>query len=418
MPNLYARASALPDVVGRVKYISNPDKQEFLLAAYDGAADLLGGQFWQQLAKESQAAFEQFGYEERAGREKKLKCCEGRELVIQLSNALLERMTPEEIAKTIADEFRSSLGLTVAVGLHRKSKGEKHDNLHAHVVFPERTLLDEPVIKVAERSLFFGADGKRRYKKSDILDANKQLLPGCRIVQKGEVYEQRYFGSVDQKYSSKSWLKDTKTNVILRLRNGALKGDVEITEYDRRTGKLPLQHIGKETQARDAVQILRANEMVRKFNAMVDNGQISHTLALKYQTQILGAASRNAALFHALRELENTRRRNEREALRESGEKHIQAYHDYELQRQIDAVRICREVGVSNATELEKKKAELGREYGIAKKKYEVAQEQGDLMAQMQAAEEFNAVSKRLSEVHRAIETLNRGNGRSGSMER
>lgn len=279
MPNLYARATALPNVAGRIDYISNPKRQERLLATYDAAADLLDGQFWKQLAKESQTAFEQFSGKTRNGKE--LKCCEGREIVIALSNSLLDRLPPDEIARVIADEFREKLGLTVVVGLHLKHDADSPDNLHAHVVFPERELLEEPVIKTAERNLFFDANGKRRYKKSEILDENKQLLPGCRIVKKGEIYEQHFFGSVDARYSDAAWLAEVKTGVILPLRNGKLKGDVEITEYDPSTGKLPLQHVGKMLHVKKAdrmeirSRIEAYNEAVRQYNRLVDEGKVS-----------------------------------------------------------------------------------------------------------------------------------------------
>lgn len=403
MPNLYARATALPNVVGRIDYISSPRRQERLLAAYDGAADLLEGQFWRQLAKESRTAFEQFSEKSRNGKE--LKCCEGREIMIQLSNSLLERMTPEEIVKTVADEFREKLGLTVAVGLHLKHYGAGPDNLHVHVVFPERELLQEPVIKIADRALFFDAQGKRRYKKSEIMDENKQLLPGCRIVKKGEIYEQRYFGSVDPKYSYKSWMKGVKTNVILPLRNGKLRGDVEITEFDPKTGKLPQQHIGHETPKEMATKILRANEMVIVFNRLVDTGVISKTAALAYQAKVMGAADRNAVLRQVLREV----KQKEIQQSRSQGERTVRAKRNWEIQRQIDLVRVARETGAGNAADLEEKKLQLGRELGQAKREYERLQEEGaDLQDLMQAAQAIQIATDRYAEVARAVETLQR----------
>lgn len=304
MPNLFVIATALPNVVGRVDYISSPNRQERLLASYDATAELLNGQFWSTLAKESQASFEQYG-------EKDKKCCEGRELMIQLSNALLDKKSPEEIAKTIADEFEEKLGLKVAVGIHLKHYKHKSDNLHAHVIFPERDFLSEPVVKIAERALFFDADGKRRYKKSEILDENKELLPGCRIVKKGEVYEQRYFGAVNQKYHSKEWLKDIKTNVVLPLRNGKLKGDVEITEYDESSGKLPQQHVGKHYYGKKNYnkelkeKIEAYNRQVRKYNQMVDNGLIGGSRAETLDDLINSINQKKNLTYEERREISN-----------------------------------------------------------------------------------------------------------------
>ena len=410
MPNLYARATALPNVVGRVDYISNPDRQERLLAAYDGAAELLEGQFWRLLAKESRAAFEKFGYEHRAGHEKKLKCCEGREIVMQLSNALLRRMTPEEIAKIIADEFREKEGLIVAVGIHLKHKGDGPDNLHAHVVFPERQLLQDPVVKTAERNLFFDANGRRVYKKAEILDENKQLLPGCRIVKKGEIYEQHYFGSVDPMYSYKSWLESVKTNLILELRNGKLKGDVEITEYDPRTGKLPLQHIGRGVSAEKAKRILQTNDMVREFNRLVEYEMISKTKAREYQAMVLEAADRRAALKKALWELVEQKFKLNQEPPEEADEvclsQEIKAHRNWQIQRKLDTIRVARETGARTASDLEDKLQQYGRELGQAKKAYDLAQKNGSLDDVMKTAEAYRAASEKYAEVSKAVDTL------------
>lgn len=268
--------------------------------------------------------------------------------MLLLSNDLLKKMTPDEIVKTVVDEFREKLGMTVAAGLHLKHKNDGKDNLHVHVVFPDRELLQEPVVKIAERNLFFDAQGKRRYKKSEILDENKQLLPGCRIVKKGEVYEQRYFGSVDPKYSSKSWLKHVKTDVILSLRNGKLKGDIEITEYDPSTGKLAQQHIGnkiRDPKVRE--QIRQYNMQVIQYNRLIDSGRINPA-ALR-SAQFPGVA-RNQERRHTIR-----------------------VRHDWKVQKMVDAIRLAREMGTTNAAEFEGKRGELGRILGQAKRNYAAA---------------------------------------------
>ena len=292
MPNLFTRATVLSNVCGRINYITSPEKKEKFLASYDGAGELMGGRFWPTLARECQTAYEQSNKKSRIVRDKKgnervveLKCRQGRELMIQLSNSLLDRMTAEEIVKTVADEFKKELNLNVFVGAHLKSDSSKEDNLHVHVILPERDLLSEPVQKIAERNLFYDADGKRRYKKSEILDENKNLLPGCRIVKKGEVYETRYFSTSEAKYGKK-WLKEIKTNVVLKLRNGKLKGDVKITEYDPSTGELPQQHIGKRVEHGNpelAEKIKDYNEDVKQFNYFVREGILAKASALLLQ---------------------------------------------------------------------------------------------------------------------------------------
>lgn len=296
MPNIYVRATALPNVKGRVDYITSPNRQEKLLASFDSTTELLDGKFWHTLSKESQAAFEMHGQKTRTVRtkdgrmiEKELECTEGRELMIMLSNHLLKRMTPDQIVETLAKEFKTELGIdNVAIGLHLKHDKNGPDNLHAHVVFPERELLLEPTGKIAERNLFFDANGKRCYKKSEILDADKQLLPGCKIIKKGELYEQRHFGNVDTKYSSKSWLRSVKTDFVLPLRNGKLRGDVRVTEYNKRSGKLPQQHVGNavsKAAPAKAERIRQHNEDVRQYNKAVDAALANGDLTIAELTQ-------------------------------------------------------------------------------------------------------------------------------------
>ena len=307
MPNLFARQTALSDVNGRLDYISNPMRQEHQLAVYDGAAGLLDGQFWQILAKESQAAFKQSGVKTRMVKtksgeliEQDLQCVEGRELFFLLGNELLERLTPDEILKTAVDAVSEKVGRPAAGALQFN---DDRTSLHVHVIFPERELLKDPVVKVAERNLFFDADGKRRYKKAEILDEEGQLLPGCQIIKKGEIYETRCFGSVDPKFSRKGWLKEVKTDCVLKLRNGALKGNVEITEYDPSTGMLPQQYIGKalyEKNPEQAKEVARYNAMVRKFNDAVQRGVIDQEQALMIQQAVLQADRKNEELAYHL----------------------------------------------------------------------------------------------------------------------
>lgn len=313
MPNLFARQTALSDVNGRLDYISNPLRQEHQLATYDNAADLLDGQYWKILAKECQAAFKQSGVKTRMVKdmsgdliEQDLQCVEGRELFFLLGNELLERMTPDEILKTAVDAVSEKTGRPAAGALQFN---DDRTSLHVHVIFAERELLDDPVVKVAERNLFYDADGKRRYKKAEILDEEGQLLPGCRIIKKGEIYESRCFGSVDPKFSRKGWLKEVKTDCVLKLRNGALKGDVEITEYDPSTGMLPQQYIGKalyEKNPQKAKRITQYNAMVRKYNDAVQRGLIDQKQAMMIQQAVLQteAEYRNEELEYYLTQIQ------------------------------------------------------------------------------------------------------------------
>lgn len=428
MPNLFARTTPLPDLAGRLDYIANPDRQEFLLAVHDSAEDLLDGQYWKILAQECQASFAQNGRtvqhikDRKTGEliKKELKCREAREIHMLLSNSLLDRMSPEEITRTLSETFEEKLGLPNRVALHfNKTK----KSLHAHIVLPERRLLQEPDIRIAERNLFFDADGKRRYRKSDILDANGQLLPGCRICRKGEVYQQRYFSAADTDIKTRAWLKSVKTDVILPLRNGALRGDVEITEYDPSTGKLAQQYVGPKVDAKKKAAIEAGNEMVKVYNTLVDAGRITHDEAMRNQEEYNKQADRNAYLEAKLEEV-RLRERKERErrkaaekavvysrpdwrssssgkpyAIRrydehgrersiaeliimlailiiqrehpevpdEDENRPIKAQVDYKVQAMMDTIRVAREEGIKNAIEIDERLNQTGKELSKAR---------------------------------------------------
>lgn len=437
MPNLFARTTPLPNIAGRLDYIANPKRQENLLAVHDSAESLLDGQYWKILAQECQAAFAQNNRTTRRAMDRKnrkmvkktLKCREGREMMLLLSNTLLDRMDASEIARILSEAFEAVTGIPNRVSIHY-NKTKK--SLHAHVIFAERHLLEHPEIKIATRNLYFDSNGKRRYRKSDIMDDNGQLLPGCRICKKGDVYQQHYFSSADTKIQTPEWLKHIKTDIILQLRNGALKGDIEITEYDPSSGKLAQQYIAKGVDDAKAASMRDCNEMVKTYNGLIDAGRITHDEAMKNQEEFNRQADRNAYLAAKLEEIRlRERRERERRATAEKatvysrpdwcrstngqpyrirrydehgrkrslielvailamvtienefgrGEptssdseqdtnirrKHIYAKKDIKVQAMIDTIRVAREEGLENPFEIDERIQQAGKELSKAR---------------------------------------------------
>lgn len=296
MPNLYVRHTVLTDLGGRIDYISSPKRQENLLAVHDRAADKAEGTYWRQLAAECQEGSKYTA----AGK----KTVEGRELHLALSNSLLDRMTPEKIARELAESFEQRYNRPAIVAVHwNKTKS----NLHAHLIFSERELLKEPKEKVAPRALFFDEQGQRRYKKAEILDDLGDVRPGCRIVAKGEIYERKIFGPVDRQFGDKhqAWLKTMKTEWLLPLRNGKLQGDVEITEYDPSSGKLAYQHVGNKAQnmknGTTKAQIEAYNAEVKTWNRNVDRGLLPVPVAEELGAKVSRQRQKNT-LLHRINE--------------------------------------------------------------------------------------------------------------------
>lgn len=293
MAKLYARQTALTDVRGRLDYISNPDRQENLLAVCDTTT----GDYWNILARECQASFEKYG-------QKNLQAVEGREIVLKLSNALQERMTDQQIVQTAAGKLSQILDRPVCVALHyNKSK----NNLHLHIIYSERKQLKEPKIKTAPRALFFDETGKRRYRKAEILDDAGRVRVGCKIVPKGEVYETKHFTRADPKYADRRWLEQVKAEQLVPLLNGPLRGDRPVRKYDPLTGELPQQHISNKLAGANpqrAEEIRRYNENVLRFNDMLHNGLIDLESALTIQEDMRHKKEKNDILERFIRSME------------------------------------------------------------------------------------------------------------------
>ena len=76
----FIRQSKLSDVAGRIDYISNPKRQEYLYATYQ--TEGVTPKFWKNLARENQLDFKASG---SAG-----KCIEGREFIIALPESFVQ----------------------------------------------------------------------------------------------------------------------------------------------------------------------------------------------------------------------------------------------------------------------------------------------------------------------------------------
>lgn len=311
MAGSYASRTALSGVGNRLAYIDRDARKykstrEDLLAKYDTAEKLLDGNYWKVLAAEARAAWEKVAPEKRTrlnryGKQITLKAREAHELTIKLSNAVLERLTPDVIVRTAAESFEQHTGQPCHVALHWNAD---RTNLHLHIIYAERRLLPEPDVKVADRNLFFDEQGKRCYKKKEILDENKQLRPGCSIVKKGEIYDQRTFSSVNQSMGTTAWLDKLKAEWVLPLLNGPLKGDMEYQAFDASTGKLPQQHVGKDAPEEIQEAIKAYNAQVRAYNDVVDRGLIGREKALQIQALVNGSADKAKTLSECMDHLQ------------------------------------------------------------------------------------------------------------------
>ena len=172
--------SKLPNVKGRISYITSHAKQENLYATYRTADNT----FWNNLARESQQEFLRSG---TTG-----KCIEARELIIALPE-IYTTFDPQQVLEEFTNKFRQQYGVECVSALHHN---KRKTNYHIHLIFSERKLLPEPDIKIATRSVFYDETGKRVRTKKEITDENGQVRKGCTVIKKGEVYESHLFNFI------------------------------------------------------------------------------------------------------------------------------------------------------------------------------------------------------------------------------
>lgn len=311
--NVYARAKPMSNVVGRLDYITNPDRQEHLLA--------VGGQtaptFWQQLSDDAQAAWRSSGGSrtktimvkgadgERHERTVVKRACEGREIHVQLPKDKILAMDDagrQQLTETLAEWFQEKYGATCAVGLH---ESKTDGNVHAHILFSDRLQLQEPEIRVADRNVFLDESGVRRRTKKEILDADGQLRPGCSIVKKGEVLSTRYFGERETLFEKKEWLRMVKADLADWI-NEKLQPDAERKVFDPEGPYLAQVHVGKERPKEAAKQCREYNRQVKSFNAAIEDGELSIEDAHRAKAAILLSPDRLDALRSVLAGVMNT----------------------------------------------------------------------------------------------------------------
>lgn len=181
--NSFIQMSKLSNVKGRITYISSHAKQENLYAVYETTER----SFWRELAPCNQHEFQKSGT--------KGKCIEARKLIIALPEDLVQ-YEPEYVLEQFTKHFRYRYGVECISALHHN---KAKTNYHIHLIFSERKVLDEPIVKTATRNTFYDESGKRVRTKKEILDENGNVRKKCKIIKKGEIYEKMLFTVKDAK---------------------------------------------------------------------------------------------------------------------------------------------------------------------------------------------------------------------------
>lgn len=235
----YCSARKLTNVSGRIDYISNPARQEYI-EGYHTTAD---NEFWKLLADECQRQHTPQAHKKvvrvngiETVKTVMSKCIEAREFIVALPQNT--QITAEQIAKW----FKATYGVECAVALHWK---ESTQNFHAHIIYAERELLPEPQLIEHKRTYYYDSNGKK-CKKAEAV----------KVVPKG--IETRYF--TDKRIEFKT------TKFAMEFKNTILDS-VGLERFDK-SRHFATKHIGKGNPNAEFIQ--EYNSLVNDLNSYFD----------------------------------------------------------------------------------------------------------------------------------------------------
>ena len=255
--NSFIQMTKLSNVKGRITYISSHAKQENLYAVYETTER----KFWRELAKCNQEEFAKSGTEG--------KCIEARELIIALPESFTEYQ-PDRLLQLFTNHFKQNYGTECIAALHHN---KRKTNYHIHLIFAERKLLDESIIKIASRNMFYDENGKHVRTKKEILGEDGEIREGCSIVKKGEVYEKKLFTAKDERFKCNSFLDEVKHSYTDLINIYVQDEKQKLQVFERGSVYLATKKIGKNNPK--AQEIEADNQKRREWNRAVDMALIS-----------------------------------------------------------------------------------------------------------------------------------------------
>lgn len=246
MATQYLRITKLHDVRGRIDYISNPERQENLLA-YRTTMD---NKMWLALANQNQRSFKN----NSRGVSANGKCIEAREIIFHLPHRF--SADPERVLNQIVDDWKNTYHTDCAAALHWN-----HDktNLHIHLIFSERERLDRDKIKYATRNMYYDADWKRCNKADAV-----------HVIHKGEPTSPPFENAKTRSFKSYTWLEQELKDHYAKI--------LGLDRFERDGLHIPQQKTFKYQNREKAERIRENNQIIREFNKTVDDALSKHVL--------------------------------------------------------------------------------------------------------------------------------------------
>ena len=246
MATQYLRITKLHDVRGRIDYISNPERQENLLA-YRTTMD---SKMWLALANQNQRSFKN----NSRGVSANGKCIEAREIIFHLPHRF--SADPERVLNQIVDDWKNTYHTDCAAALHWN-----HDktNLHIHLIFSERERLDRDKIKYATRSMYYDADWKRCNKADAV-----------HVIHKGEPTSPPFEHAKTRSFKSYTWLEQELKDHYAKI--------LGLDRFERDGLHISQQKTFKYQNREKAERIRENNKIIQEFNEIVDYALSKHVL--------------------------------------------------------------------------------------------------------------------------------------------
>ena len=254
----YVRQYKLKDVVGKIDYISNPERQEHLYEVY---GTVRNPEFWKYLAEQNQHDFKMSGSDG--------ECIEARELVIALPKSFVD-YDKKLMLQFFVESFKERYGVECTAALHHNKTME---NLHIHLIYSERKILEHTEVKKATRNMFYDEQGKHVRTKKEILDAEGKLRKGCYIIPKGETYDIKWFAPKEQCFKDSKFIPSVKEFMTERINMLVQNEEEKLQVFDSNGPYLATKKIGKNNPKAD---IIRAdNEKRQEWNRNVDEALVA-----------------------------------------------------------------------------------------------------------------------------------------------
>lgn len=193
----FVKRRNLPNLMGRINYISNPRRQEFL----EDYFDMEDKGYWKQLAKQSKDLAD-YNKNKKTEKGKTFKPIQAVEYIVRLSPEMYDSQSGLLLvsAADIANSFYRKFGYKCCVAIHHSKLNDEatgdrvldddgkyiknNNNLHCHLIMCDRQDSNVHVKKYAKRNIYYDANGKRVYKKE----------LAAKIIKKGDCYSDLRFG--------------------------------------------------------------------------------------------------------------------------------------------------------------------------------------------------------------------------------